>query len=510
MNRHKALSLILLMILVAGMGSQGISSEFEEYRKTQKKSMAEFTQGQEQAFGNFYKEQLKAFEAFAQSEDGVVNRISPYEEKDILPAVSLTIPSRPIPPKQPVAPEEPEPVVPPPAPEQPVAPEEPVPKDTSEHIDARVEASDVVGDDLCLNYFGAAILFPEVGRAKLDASFDGQDPSAIVEEAKRRNRFLIPELRHIRHERALNDWDMVILVRHLMNTLYDPSQLRIKTVQAIDLLRALGYRCMLGRVEQTPVLLLAVEQELFYKSFLRVEGRKHYIFQMDRHARMNPEGLVYLSTSPEDSVGAPIDMSMRNVQKIGIRDQHRTLTWDFQGVEHSLTVRYNSLLLDLLDEYPQVDLAVYFQSGTHRGSSLDLIRQIRTLLDRESFTEEEQVNFLLRFVQKAFAYKTDQDAYGYERPLFVEQSLGLPYLDCEDRSILLSTLYRNILGWDTVGLDYPMHVSLGVDVPFSVKGDTYDYRSRRYLVADPSYLYADAGESQPKYKHASAEIIETK
>ena len=61
MNKHRALSLILLTILVAGMGSQGISSEFEEYRKDQKKSMAEFTQGQEQAFGNFYKEQLKAF-----------------------------------------------------------------------------------------------------------------------------------------------------------------------------------------------------------------------------------------------------------------------------------------------------------------------------------------------------------------------------------------------------------------------------------------------------------------
>jgi len=518
--------LAILMLLLAWPGSQGLSSEYEEYRKAQQESMEAFARDQGQAFENFYREQQKAFDAFSQSEDGVVNRTRPYQEKDILPAKPLVISSRPVPPPSPPAwpePRDEEPGAPPhddrvseekpdaDIAQEPIPPEHeaPMPEETRACIAESVDVSEVVGDDLRLNYFGAAILFPDIGRAKLDASFGELDPSGIVGEAKRRNAFLVPELRRIRDERELNDWDTVVLVRRLMNILYDSSQLKIKTVQAIDLLRTLGYRCRLGRVEQTPVVLLAVEQELFYKSFLTEEERRYYIFQMDRHARMNPEGLVYLSTSPEDSVGAPVDMSIKKVQRIGVRDQHRTLTWDFGDKEHSIAVRYNDLLLDLMDEYPQVDLSVYFQAGTHRGPSMDLMRQIRALLDRELLTEEEQVNFLLRFVQKAFEYKTDQDAYGYERPLFVEQSLGLPYLDCEDRSVLLSTLYRNILGWDTVGLDYPMHVSLGVDVPFSMEGDAYEYRSRRYIVADPSYLYADAGESQPKYKNASAEVIET-
>ena len=529
-----------VVIVAVWLGTCGASSEFKEYEKAQQEAIEEFTEQQEQAFEDFYQEQKKAFEAFSHSEDGVINRINPYQEKDVLPAEPLIIPSKPLaalpisPEPEPAEAPEPCDIVPEekPAHEEEVGAEEEIKEEEEAEAEAKVEAeveveeeavsrpepeapppvverSEVVGDDLRLNYFGTGILLRSIGKAKLDGSFEELDSSPIAQEAKRRDVSLVPELARARREHGLNDWDTVVLIRQLVNTLYTPSQLKLKTVQAIDLLRGLGYRCRLGRVDQAPVVLLAVAQELFYKSFLTIEGERYYIFRMDRHARMNPEGLVYLSTSPEDGVGMPVDMSMRKMQRLGIRGRNRTLVWDFKGKEYSITVQVNGMLLDLMDEYPQVDLSVYFQSGTYRGASMDMVGQISALLEQESFTEEERINFLLRFVQKAFEYKTDQDAYGYERPLFVEQSLGLPYLDCEDRSVLLSALYRNVLRLDTIGLDYPLHVSLGVHVPVPMDGDSYEYRSKRYLVADPAYLYANAGESQPKYKNAPAEVIET-
>ena len=46
------------------------------------------------------------------------------------------------------------------------------------------------------------------------------------------------------------------------------------------------------------------------------------------------------------------------------------------------------------------------------------------------------VNRLLRFVQTAFEYKTDEDQFNTENYLFPLETLHYPYSDCEDRSAL--------------------------------------------------------------------------
>jgi hypothetical protein len=141
-----------------------------------------------------------------------------------------------------------------------------------------------------------------------------------------------------------------------------------------------------------------------------------------------------------------------------------------------------------------------------------LIKEIAANLTNEikknNFSQEKAMSFILRFAQKAFVYKTDFDAYGFERPFFVEQTILLPYSDCEDRATLLSALYREILGLDSIGLRYPGHISLGV--AYNGHGDYYNYGNRKYYVTDGTYFYTSPGVSQPSFKGVAAEFLKTK
>jgi hypothetical protein len=124
--------------------------------------------------------------------------------------------------------------------------------------------------------------------------------------------------------------------------------------------------------------------------------------------------------------------------------------------------------------------------------------------------ETEAANMLLRFVQTAFDYQTDQQQFGIEKPMFIEESLYYPYCDCEDRSILYSYLVEEILGLDVIALDYPGHIAPAVAFSEPVSGDAVYHRGRRYVICDPTYINANIGMSMPMYKGETPGVIEIK
>lgn len=114
---------------------------------------------------------------------------------------------------------------------------------------------------------------------------------------------------------------------------------------------------------------------------------------------------------------------------------------------------------------------------------------------------------LLNFVQTAFAYRTDDEQFGYERPLFPDETLYYPYSDCEDRAILYTVLVRELLGLDVVLLHYPNHLATAVALGNDVPGDYLTLDGRKYLVCDPTYINAGIGEAMSQYKQTKAEVI---
>ena len=114
---------------------------------------------------------------------------------------------------------------------------------------------------------------------------------------------------------------------------------------------------------------------------------------------------------------------------------------------------------------------------------------------------------LLDFVQTAFDYATDQEQFGYERPLFGDESLYYPKNDCEDRSILFAILVRDLLGLDVVLVHWPGHLATAVHFPEEVDGDYFTVEGRRYTVCDPTYIGAGIGETMPQFQNDKANLV---
>ena len=110
-------------------------------------------------------------------------------------------------------------------------------------------------------------------------------------------------------------------------------------------------------------------------------------------------------------------------------------------------------------------------------------------------------------MQTAFDYKTDEAQFGYERPLFADETLYYPYCDCEDRAIFYAILIRDLLGVNVVLLYYPNHLATAVCLGEDISGDYFLIDNKRYIVCDPTYINADIGYTMPQFKNVAAKII---
>lgn len=467
-------------------------------------------------YNDYYQKEMKAFKAFVETADGIPNKVNPYQNMSVIPPKPVV--------KTPVVKVE--------KPTQPIAkPKNTLPDNTPSgsqlktvkiaQIDpaklTKPETSPIVKTPsvvtpqmFSLAFFGSNIAINPDAVAFTKKLPSSGDASKIAENIKANDGGLIKELQKAKSEYNLNDWDSFVMIQTLVNTLYPKEAKLTKTLHAIDLLRGLGYKARFAEGEdKTPYLLIASKQQIYSKSFYDKDGSRFYIFAVDAHPRANYTQPIYFFNSPDDGIGRPIDMIMHKDPSIGKNDSAVKLSWDFEGKQYQMIVKGNAELAALMDMYPQVDYAIYMQSRSGMPLIKEMSASLMGEIKKNNFSKEKGVAFVLKFAQKAFTYKTDFDAYGYERPFFAEQTILLPYSDCEDRATLLSHLYREIFGYDSVGLHYPGHMSLAV--AYDGKGvDYYNIYGQKYYVTDGTYFYASPGVSQPSFKGAQAGFVPTR
>lgn len=184
----------------------------------------------------------------------------------------------------------------------------------------------------------------------------------------------------------------------------------------------------------------------------------------------------------------------------------KRLSFSYKGKKHQLKVPYNHYTVDFLSSYPQMDIEQYFRTPLDNVTAKALLSQLSVIV--KDMSETEAVNLLLSFVQKSFRYETDQDQFGKENYLFIEETFFYPASDCEDRSIVFAWLVKNLLGLDVIGLDFPGHIATAVALK-NPEGQVINFRQKEYTIADPTYINARAGMKMPQFKNISPKIIST-
>lgn len=310
---------------------------------------------------------------------------------------------------------------------------------------------------------------------------------------------IIAQCLDYRDKLRLCDWGYVRFVEQMTMAFFPSSQLNEARLMQMYILTQSGYKVRIAQANNRLVLLLPSRETIYKYSYLSIGGSKYYVADqsLGRSAfkvfdREFPKE-EYFSLRMAEPPVLPVKAVSRRLQSKHDKDL-------------SVEVSINKNLIDFYNDYP---LSAHWDLYSSASLSEPVKKQLYPVL-RSFIADKDKptaANILLHFVQTVFDYATDQEQFGYERPLFADETLYYPYSDCEDRAILYSILVRELLDLDVVLLHYPDHLATAVCFGTEVSGDYLQVDGRRYIVCDPTYINADVGQAMPQYKQTKVEVV---
>lgn len=302
----------------------------------------------------------------------------------------------------------------------------------------------------------------------------------------------------------LCDWAYVSLTQQICEKQYGKSNEAV--FMTVYLLTQSGYRVRMGysNVNSRLYALLASQYGITSMGYYTIDGVKYYPLQADGVKDMHICKAGYekeRSLSLQITTEQGFDMEATKM---------RSLTGK-KGVSASVNVNKN--MLDFYESYPRgyfnndptTCWVAYANTPMEKCVREKLYPQLQEAI--KGLNEREAVEKLLNWVQTAFTYEYDDKVWGHDRPFFASETLYYPYCDCEDRSILFSRIVRDLLHLDVVLLYYPGHLATAVAFTSKQNGDYLTYKSRPYIVCDPTYIGAGVGLTMPGMNNQTATIV---
>lgn len=307
---------------------------------------------------------------------------------------------------------------------------------------------------------------------------------------------MLQKCQTMRKDFAYNDWAIYQFVTEMAQQTY-PRQYDEQVVMTIFLLNQLGTEAKVGFGNSHLFCLLAVEQQLYGISFCDIAKHRYYLFELNPRY-INAQNAFSFQTydTPFPAKTNSIDMSLR--QALKSRES-------FEAPANDSIIHINQNMIELFKTYPQVDMSVYANASPSKEFLQSLDRLVRPYL--RELSQLEAVGLLLLYVQYGFDYATDDEQFGYEKPFFCEENYYYPQNDCEDRSVLFSFLVRHLLHMDVVLIDYPGHMATAVHFPTAVEGESVQYKGKKYIICDPTYIGATIGIEMPDFTPEDRTVV---
>ena len=467
---------LLILFLASSVFAQ---DSFEDFKKQDMANFKKFLAEEDKAFADFLKNDWKDF----QSSLGIKADSKPKPKvipkaKKIKPVVDKTRKIEPLPP------------VPKTLPQAPSPPKVPV-----------VQGKNV----LKFNSFGKNLTVEIDKDVKLNITspINNQEISKSWESLAQSNyKVTLKNFTALKNDLHLNDWGYLILLHSAAVSAYSQSVNKQNLFIWFYLIKS-GYKAKVAYAGNN-ILLLVPNKDMIYETrFVTVDNEKYYLISFNN----NLPAISSLFTYKGAYKGRLdlINMKISAVPTITNRVLKKTIRFSYQGQPYEFEIEYSSDIVNYFKQYPQTDIRIYFNAPVSSYASYSLLAALEKHLQGK--TELQAVNFLLRFVQTAFKYETDDEQFGREKYLIPEETIFYPASDCEDRSILFSYLVRELLNLDVVALDYPGHLATAVRFNGNIEGDVVIYAGKKYVICDPTYINADAGMCMPQFKNINPKVI---
>lgn len=463
----------------------------DEYEAFKRKAQRDYENFRDYANAEYAEFVRKAWKEFG-AEPPV---LKPVEEEEVPPVVipeddrQEPVEDRPLPIKlEPVTP--PAPPMPQPVPVAPI-------KETPRPV---VEESTVT-----FEFYGTGmkVRFDDGERFRLAGVDNNSIADAWVKLSGSAYNNTIRDCIELRIRKQLSDWAYLQMLQKMAETCLG------KTNEATLLMAYIycqtGYKMRLGVSEGRLFMLYASRHTIFNKAYFKLDGEQFYPLDCEAGSMSICEAAF-----PQEQ---PLSLLVAKEQLFAYeKSAERTLkSRDYPAVEVKSYVNKNAI--DFYNAYPtsmtgdnvMTRWAMYANTPLGSSEKENLLPQLRE--KTKGHNQLGTVERLLNWVQTAFVYEYDDKVWGGDRAFFPEETLYYPYCDCEDRSILLSRLVRDLLGLKCILVFYPGHLAMAVHFTDEVQGDYIMLNGEKYVVCDPTYIGAPVGATMPGMDNQSAQVI---
>ncbi|MBU0485407.1 MAG: hypothetical protein KKB30_12960 [Proteobacteria bacterium] len=365
--------------------------------------------------------------------------------------------------------------------------------------------AEAAGTELLINFFGSDLVLrydPRLDQS-IPTPIDNNRISAYWEKMAAADfKMLIRQTGEYKKQLQMNDWGYFLFLNMLAEKVVSSGRESDRNLFVWFMMTKSGYETKIGYMKDKIQLLVPSDGGLYGLYFFKIKGHRYYAIT----TTPRKEGLGKIFTYQGKYPGADTSMNfaLRQYPALSGKTRVRELSFNYEGREYTVKAQINENSISYFQYYPQNEANIYAMAPMPSWMEDSLLSQLRPML--KGRPERDAVNFLLRFSQKVFEYKTDKDQFDREKFMFPEETVFYPYSDCEDRAIFFSYLVKNLLGLKVVLLNYPNHMATAVKLS-QPEGEQIIVNGTRFTICDPTYINADIGKSMPQNEGVTPEVF---
>ena len=466
---HFSLALIL-------SASSLTAESFADFKKTQQASFSKHKDEKDNEFNKYLAQQWKEYNAYKGTplfEKPKPKQITPAKEEKLVvvgPPVYIKVQEPKVEPKPK---QKPKPIAPPP--EEIVKPK-------------------IMEKEITFDFFGTKLGFSKPSKIE-KARFAPQNKEGITNffnaMASSDTKALLGEISDAKQKLNLNDWGLYLLVQKISENIYS-SQDEARLMHWF-LFNKLGYAVRVGLTGKNIALLHHSKKTIYSTPNYKIENQKFYVLS---HYNKGSVGKLYTYEQNYPGATKALDLKLASLPSFEADMKNKTLEFQNYAQKHTIAYEYNKNLIDFLATYPQADYETFFNAPMDEQSYQAIAKELKKIVDGKKASEA--MNIVLRFVQNAFEYQRDDEQFGREKVMFAQETLYYDKSDCEDRSTLFASLIKELFGVGVVGIKYKDHIATALQIP--LRGDKVTINQKEFVIADPTYINANIGQSMPQYK----------
>ncbi|MDF1875687.1 hypothetical protein JHD48_08065 [Sulfurimonas sp. SAG-AH-194-I05] len=307
---------------------------------------------------------------------------------------------------------------------------------------------------------------------------------------------LLKYIKSVCEDLHLNDWGKYLLIKKMGKSIFPiEDDARLFTWFIFN---KLGYALRVGLVEKHVLVMYASEKIIYATPSYFIDKKSFYILSQYAKGKI---GKIFTYEKNYPEANKYFDLALQTLPTFVANKERKSIHFTKENKKYRINYTYNKNVIDFMATYPQADYETYFNAPLEDTTYKEIAKQLKLIVDTKR--SSVAIDFLLSFVQNAFAYEVDATQFSREKVMFAQETLFYDKSDCEDRAILFAYLVRAILNIGVVGVKYKDHMATALYIP--MQGDSVRVGSKKYIIADPTYINASIGQSMPKYKRVKPE-----